>query len=158
MAKLDLGGLGKTPAEPIEEDTFEWYGSTVRVGAEATDLALIDFVELAGDMDENDPQSGVFVKRFIRDMIHEDDFPAFWDLARKNRLGFQELAEVAHTIIEQVTNRPTVQSSDSSAGLHAIALNSTAASYSEVRGELEAEGRWDLALVYDDAERAGVAS
>jgi hypothetical protein len=158
MATLDLGDLGKEPKEPAEQDDFPWFGQTVRISPGATDLALIDFVEAAGHLDENDIAAGGAVKDFIRGLIDPEDFDMFWKLARTNGLGFEDIANVSHRIIEQVTSRPTGQSSDSSAGLTVIGKSSTDDSYSEVQGRLERSGRADLSLVYEYAKEAGVAS
>ncbi len=155
MAKI--GSFGDE--RHIEQDTFDWFGQEMRVNALAGEQAYIDFLEVAGTLDERDPQAAVAVKTFMREIVHGDDFDDFWRIGREKRQDTADLFKLAQKIIEAVVaTHPTEQSSDSPAGLPATAPSSTAASYKEVRQELEQNGRPDLSLVYLEAEEAKVAS
>lgn len=152
----NLGSFGDETE--LEVDTFDWFGTELRVNPLAGEVAYLDFVEKFGSLEENDPRAVTASKDFMREIVHEDDFDVFWRIARERRQGIERLFGVAMKIIEAITGRPTERSSDSPPGPSATAENSTAASYSRVRQELEQEGRADLALVYLQAEEAKVAS
>jgi len=114
-----LGTLG-TPRDAIEPDVFEWFGSTVRTSPEITDLALVDFMDLAGGIDYDDPRQATsaigVVKGFLRELIHPDDFDEFWRLAKSNRQGVEDVLAVGQRIVAAFTDRPTMRPTDSSVG------------------------------------------
>lgn len=156
MAKL--GSYGEPADRPAEQDTFDYFGTEIRVNDLAGETALVDLIEEAGHLDEQDPRGITATKDFLREIVHADDFDTFWDLGRKHRQSVAQMMEVAMSIVEQLTDLPTERSSGSRTGPSATGPSSTADSYSRKRAQLEAEGRPDLALVYLDAEEAGVAS
>lgn len=154
MAKLGAFGVERD----LEENTFDWFGQEMRVNDMAGEQSYIDFLETVGDLDERDSRAAVAVKTFMREVVHADDFDDFWRIGREKRQTTGDLFTIAQKIIEAVTGNPTEQSSDSLAGLSATGPRSTAASYSQIRHELEGGGRPDLSLIYLEAEEAGVAS
>lgn len=154
MAKI--GSFGED--RELEDNTFDYFGVELRVNALAGEQAYIDFLEVAGELDERDPKVAIGVKNFMREIVHPDDFDVFWSLSRTKRQDTGDLFKLAQKIVEAVSGRPTEQSSGSPAGLHGTVPSSTAASYSQVRQELEAGGRPDLSLIYLEAQEAGVAS
>lgn len=154
MAKLGSFGV----EHDLEENTFDWFGQEMRVNDLAGEQSYIDFLEAVGDLDARDTSAALAVKQFMREIVHADDFEDFWRIGREKRQDTSDLFKIAQKIIEAVTGNPTEQSSDSSPGLSGTAPSSTAASYSQIRQELEGGGRPDLSLVYLQAEEAGVAS
>lgn len=143
---------------PVDDLTFGWFGAELRVHPELCDTSYVDWMEEFGDLDKNDPKAALGVKRFMQVVVHPDDFEQYWALGKKHRRTQEQHFEVAHKLIDAITDRPTEQSSDSSAGLSATAENSMDASYERVIQELEGEGRPDLALVYVEAQEAGVTA
>lgn len=113
----DLGSLGSV-REVMEPDTFGWFGSTVRTNPDMSDLAIVDFMEVAGNLDEAD-MIGVFVvtKTFLRDCVHPDDFEAFWAAGKANGQGAEDMLAVAKALTESWTARPTRRQSASTGGL-----------------------------------------
>lgn len=152
-----LGSYGEAPAE-VETDTFTYFGVDLRINPEVGELAYVDFMEANGKLDWNDPSAMVAMKDFLRVVVHPEDFEQFWSLAKVNRQGIWDLAPMAMELIEASAGRPTGRSSDSSTGPSETGENSTDASYSRVIQEHEAEGRPDLAEIYDIARTARQAS
>jgi hypothetical protein len=161
---LDLGKYGKVedvPAEGHWPETpkFPWYGVEVRVHPTLSDTALVDLMEESGEYEDDSPEAAIAVKRFIRDVIHPDDFDDFWKLGKAHGLQTLQFAEVAARIIEAVTGDPTKESHDSSNGQLPTATKSQDGSSKLTRtiAELENEGRADLAEFYLLAAEAGVS-
>ena len=154
---MRLGIFGEAAAEPVEPDTFGWFGQELRVNPLAGDTTFVDFIEEYGEVDEKDPKAIVGTKKFLREIVHPDDFDVFWRLGRENGRTLQDFAEVAMQIIEGLVDRPTARSSDSSPGPSTIVENSMDDSYSRVIREHEQQGRPDLAVVYLHAQRAQAA-
>lgn len=144
MARVDVGATSHADDEPL---TFEYFGEELRVSPELTDADLLDFLEVQADLKADDPKAGSIVKEFLRNVIHVDDFDRFWALAKKHRQTVDERSETAFKLIEAAVNgTPTVQSSDSSAGLQQIDSSSTDASSLRAQHRLEEKGRADLAV------------
>jgi hypothetical protein len=117
VASLGSFGVKKPPADP---DDFEYFGSTVRTNPNTSDLALVDFLELAESIDVNDTAQAMAalsqVKGFLRVAIHPDDFDAFWATARANGQDVEDLLPVMWAAIEARADRPTGLPADSTAG------------------------------------------
>lgn len=159
---MRIGDLGRDRVPPDGSDneiTFGWFGQEVRVSAEgATDLAFVDFLEHAMAVDEEDPQSALIVKQYLRDVIHPDDFDEFWRLAREHRQTSEDLMMVASEVVAKVIGRPTQPSSDSEHGSSPTEAKSKDGSYSRVMDRFQ--GRADLQNVVTmsrerDERRAG---
>ena len=161
MAGKFLGELGQVKA--AREDTFGWFGATIRVGDGGSDLKLLDFIEHAEDIDATDKQEQLrMVKDFLHSIVHEDDFAEFWRLALANNQSLQDLMAVMIAITEATTNRPTRRRSDSSLGRRATGAKSKRSSSSQepkvdarkVAKRLERSGRPDRALMVVEAAEA----
>jgi hypothetical protein len=117
MASLGSFGTKKPLAEP---DDFEYFGTTVRTNPNMSDLALVDFLELAESIDVNDTAQAMAalaqVKGFLRVAVHPDDFDAFWATARVNGQDVEDLLPVMWAAIEARADRPTGLPADSTAG------------------------------------------
>lgn len=161
MAGKFLGEFG-TKKGP-REDTFGWFGATIRVGDGGSDLKLLDFIEHADEVDGSDKQAQLaMVKDFLHSLVHEDDFAEFWRLALANNQELQDLMQVMIDITEATTNRPTRRRSGSSAGRRATGGKSKRSSSSaaptvdarKVAKRLERSGRADRALMVVEAAGA----
>lgn len=143
MARIGSFGAGRDPAPADEEHTVEWFGVDIRVDPDgATDLAYLDFMEQAMNVDEHDPKAATIVKTYLREIIHDDDFDTFWSLARKNRQTVQDLMVVVAEIVSFFSGRPPRPSSDSQSGQSPTAARSKDGSYSQAIEHLS--GRPDL--------------
>jgi hypothetical protein len=174
-----LGVLSPEPAaQPAEADTFEWFGESIRTHPNVSELPFLDLLEKAedGEIDENDPRTGVLVKGLFREYVHPDDFDRFWKLAREHGQGTDDLIVVVYRILElKAERRPTKPSSGSRRGRTPTAAKSRggssrkgsrsrstreppedqreAATVRVIRGNLQ-DGRPDLALHVAEADQA----
>lgn len=110
----NLGSFGET--REIGEISFDYFGQTLRANPELGELDYVDFMDKAGGAEAEGALGLSFVKDFARLCIHPDDFDEFWALARKHRQGVEDVFKVCRAIVEQVSDRPTTQPSDSSDG------------------------------------------
>jgi hypothetical protein len=162
---LELGELGKVH-EGVRA-AFRFYGESVRVHPALSDLAFIDFMDEAGqleipeDLDAEDmtPEqrtqilnANTSVKRFLRQVIHPEDFERFWVTARAHAATMADLMVLAQTVVSGVAGRPTQSRSGSSPGREPTPLESGAGSSSAVVRRLESAGRPDLAVIVSMAE------
>ena len=150
---------------------FVFFGETFHLRpSEECQVAMLDFAELAsGDVDENSLQALSVIKTFMRDVIVEQDWPAFWRSARKNHATVRDhLMPVIYQVITGETIRPTGLPSVSSDGQTGTPESSAPDSSSldappppvKLRAleRLEQQGRLDKALIVqmavEEAERA----
>jgi hypothetical protein len=152
-----LGRLGK--ARAARTDTFDYFDlEGVRVHPDLTDLLLFDFMLKADAIDESDEKAAMAATRgLFESLVHPEDFAAFWAASLTNRQTVTDLMATVSTLIEGLTDRPTVRRSDSSRGRRKTERKSRGGSSSRVIRRLEIAGRPDLALVALQAEeqRAG---
>jgi hypothetical protein len=147
MASLGSFGVIHPEITQTEPDTFDWFGSTVRVTVDVNEVELIDLLDAARAVDSADLSALTLIKDGLRTIIYPDDFNQFWELARKNRQRIEELATVLANLIESATDRPTQQPSDSSPGRLTTEANSGDGSPSPVSA-----GRPDLQLIRDTTD------
>lgn len=144
MARIDVGATSHAGDEVL---TFDYFGEELKVSPDLTDADLLDFLELQADLKADDPKAGPIVKSFLRTVVHPDDFDRFWALGKQHRQSVEERSETAFKLIEAAVNgTPTVQSSDSSAGLQTTGASSTDDSSLRAQHRLEEKGRADLAV------------
>lgn len=146
-----LGTFG-TPHEATS-DTISYFGQDIRTNPLASDLAVTDFMEHARAVDDTDPGAMTLIKDFMRDLIHLEDFDAFWGLARRNGQSTEDLLAVMKALASAVTARPTGRPSGSSAGRPRTRAKSKAGSSSRALERLA--GRPDLQLAVIAAQEAG---
>lgn len=142
-----LGDLSPAAVGPVDVE-FEYFGGTFRMVPMLSDIPLVDFLESAqalGDGPGAGAQRMILVKQFLRDTVHPDDFDRFWLAAKANGQGIDDVANVAIALVESVAERPTVQPSDSSAGLSATPASSEGDSFS--RALAKQSGRPDLQVI-----------
>jgi hypothetical protein len=138
----DLGELG---VEHEDVDiTFRYFGDTIRVNPQLSEFVLVEFMDQAAGLDQDDPRAVTMTKEFVRALVHEDDFDVFWAIARKHRQNSQDLQAMAVKIMEAVSGRPTGPPSGSANGRSATNGNSRADSSDPVLDRLA--GRPDLQL------------
>lgn len=114
-----IGSLG-TKRDAVELE-FDYFGETIRVHPDATDLGVADLMSAFGEMDIEDEDSAKEVMGgvagFLRDNIHPDDRTRFWETAKANRQQLKDIIDVARVITEAVAEQasgfPTGQPSDS---------------------------------------------
>lgn len=146
-----LGNLG-TPVdvEVVDDLTFDYFGETIRANASLGELDYVDFLDMAGGIDVNNPLAIRVVKDFARACIAPEDFETFWATAKKNRQDTRALFTVLTTIVEATADRPTERSSSSS-----DTPTTDATSSAPVLRRLE--GRPDLQLLVQQAQEAQAA-
>lgn len=147
MASLGKFGTPHAPVAEAEADTFDWFGSDVRLSTEVNEVELIDLMETFTQLDESNPTAIVVVKNGFRLILHPDDFDGFWSAAKQNRQKIEDLMPVLQALMEAATARPTQQPSDSSPGRLPTPVNSPDVSPSAVL-----PGRPDLVLLQQGGE------
>ena len=156
-----FGELGKARAR---DDTFGWFGHTIRVGSRVSELGLIDFLDRADQVDVDEGNKDAtraamsLLKDFLRGLVHAEDWDTFWTAALDNGQTMEDLMAVVVAITERSTGRPTRRRSASSAGRRGTSGRSKDDSSLAVVRQLEREGRPDKALAVvraQEARRAG---
>ena len=112
---IDLGELGGQEREVLTA-TFTYFGERYAVNPDLSELDVIDFLEAAETIDATDSRSMTMLKSFVRRVLAEQDFEAFWQTVRDRRQTIQEVMELMWKLIEGVSGNPTGQPSGSSAG------------------------------------------
>src|SRR3954468_10066792 len=140
---------------------FVFFGDTFHLRpADECNVAMLDFAEVAtGEVDEDSVEGLAVLKGFLRDVVAEADWAAFWRSARKNHATVGgDLMPIVVQVFTGQAARPTSRPSDSSDGPAGTQENSEPASSSpdpppeepvKLRAvqRLEDEGRPDKALM-----------
>lgn len=110
-----LGDLG-TPHELVDL-TFDYFGVVIRVNPLASDLDLVGFMIEAAEVDELDENKAVqAVARYLKGLVHVEDWDTFWRQAKANRQAMPDLMLLGETIVEAVSGVPTSPPAASSGG------------------------------------------
>jgi hypothetical protein len=125
---IDLGDLSGDNRDPLTAD-FVYFGDRFRINPDLSELDIIDFLEAAEHVDQNNPRSMIMMKDFARRVIHGSDFEAFWAMVRKHRQGAQQMMDLMWKLIAGVSGNPTGQPPASSAGRPETTLSSPPDSY-----------------------------
>jgi hypothetical protein len=144
-----LGSFGvrhEAVADEVEPDTFDWFDLEVRLTTTYNQVELVDLMEIAATVDEEDPRALVIVKDLLRMFIEPDDFDAFWQKAREEKQTIEDLSALMQGLMVAVTDRPTQPLSDSSAGQPTTITSLPVASATPA-----SRGRPDLQLLVDGA-------
>jgi hypothetical protein len=120
----NIASFGAPSTEEVEADTFDYFGVSIRLNPEFSELDYVDFMEKASVLDTMDPRAITATKDFLRSMVHGEDFDLLWQTARKNRQGLQGLMETANKLLTVMTGRPTEAPSGSSTGRPVTVLSS----------------------------------
>jgi hypothetical protein len=107
-----LGSLG-TPHEPVDL-TFDYFGVTIQVNPNASDLDLVGFMLEAAEVDAVDEQKAMqATARYLKGLVAETDWETFWQTARDNRQTLPDLLMLGEKIVEALAGVPTTPPSDS---------------------------------------------
>lgn len=147
-----MGSLGKlgTRREQVDLD-FDWFGETIRVHPDATDLDVADFMMQAGALDVDDDEQAKQIMgslaEYLVKQIHPEDRDRFWELAKANRQQMADIMAVSKAITEAVTELatgfPTGQQSDSAPTTSSTSKKSSGGSSSAGRAQRRAQSRAD---------------
>lgn len=140
-----LGSFGEETTDPVEVDTITYFDTELRINPELTDADMFDFMEMAGDLDEQDPRAALALKNLMR-QVFADDFDRFWSLAKQHRQSVDQRMTVVMKVIEAVSARPTGRSTDSAGGPKTTAATSMVDFAAAAQRKLEEAGRPDLAV------------
>jgi hypothetical protein len=148
--RASLGSFGEPlpadQAEALDLDLdFAWYGATVRVHPYASVLDLMEFMAVAGELDERDPRLVPPLVRLLKAYVHPEDYPEFWRLARANHATPDVFMGIVQAVTEYVSERPTVRPAASTGGPRSTPETSTPGLSSQDLDAISAlRGRPDL--------------
>ena len=129
---MKIGSFGTAHAALDME--FGWFGATIRVNPDASDLSVADLMIEFGDVDvdsvEGQQVAMKAMSEYMVGQIHPDDRQQFWALAKANRQGVRDVMEVAKAITAAIADFRSGQSSGSSATPLPTTLRSVPASSS----------------------------
>lgn len=121
---VHIGTFG-TP-RPAVDAHFDYFGTTIRVHPDASDLAFTEFLAVAKDIqvdDDGQPigavdnqKAAALLDDTLRGQIHPDDLDEFMRIAKANRQQTMDLMVLSQGIVAAVSGFPTGQPSGSSAG------------------------------------------
>lgn len=110
MAK-SLGSFG-VQRDQVDLD-FEYFGHTIRVHPDASDLKSMDMLMAIGDLDMDDEDSANEIMSGLSEMllgqIHPEDAEKFWEVSKQNRQQMKDIMAVSKAITEAVAGFPTSQ-------------------------------------------------
>jgi hypothetical protein len=167
-----IGSLG-TKRGPVDLE-FDYFGSTIRVHPQASDTVELEFLDVGRDIDlellqdksleelDDDQRWAVLaemgrairggyllVKDSLQQLIHPEDWPTYWKLARENGQQIRDLMSdlkyITAKVVEAETGFPTRLPSGSAGGPVTMPPKSAADSSSDPDKALAVlRGRPDL--------------
>jgi hypothetical protein len=140
-----LGEIGGDPNPDGRADSFTFGGEERRINPDFSELDIIDFMEKAQQVDENDPKAVTMVKDLFRGLVHADDFDGFWAACKKTHQTAESMVKIYSDVLAAMSDRPSKPPSDSSDGRRTTGTTSKEDSYLVVLDQLE--GRPDLQAV-----------
>lgn len=122
--------LGDLSGDRVERDIeFGYFGATFRVHPQASDLDLVEFMLDAQEVEAQDEVASILaLGRYLKRIIHPDDFNEFWKTAKDNGQGLTEIVLLGQRIEAAVAGFPTGQPGDSSPGQQSTKPNLKAVS------------------------------
>ena len=152
LARAGSFGDASEVPEPREVDyvVIDYYGVPVRVPLDPEGIALTfeEFMDSAAALEgPEDFRSVGLVRGFVRGLIHEEDFPAWWGEVKRRKHSVETQMEFAKYIVEAMTGHPFAEGSGSSLGPTPDQQNYAADSSLRVQHRLEQRGRPDLAMI-----------
>ena len=122
-------------------------------------MPLMRFAHVAREgVDSNDMEGLAALYDLLESVIADADWARFQKAAHRTRASGDELFDFVTSAFKALTGRPTREPSDSSDGPPITSSSSTDGSSSPVIARLEQQGRPDLALIVDQAERSRVSA
>ena len=138
-------------------NAVEFFGESFTVADRIGLMPLMRFAKVAQSGVGADDMAGLAAMYdLLQQCIDPQDWPRFEAAADKSRADGEELMTVVSAVMQKITERPTLQPSDSSDGLRITEPNSTDDSSSRVIQRLA--GRPDLQLMVLTAQEARAAS
>jgi hypothetical protein len=137
-------------------DQFEVFGESFRF-ADPSDyeFAMMEFADAAEYADVDTLAGAATIMRVLKAVVHPDDVKRFTLAARTNRARVErDLLPIVVEAFGRETGRPTGQPAESSDGLQPMSETSVDDSSLRVIHRLEDQGRPDLALMVDAAQRS----
>ncbi len=150
----DLGSFGE--AVTADPDTFTYFGSALTIRPEFGPLDLMDWIEMAGSLDDQSAEGYNAVKDLAR-LVFGDSYDEFWATAKRNRQTQEQVMEAVQAVVAAQAKRPTLRSSDSSDGPQVTEEKSEPDLPSSVQRQVlkhEMAGRPDLALMILETAQA----
>lgn len=111
---MHLGDFGES--RPSAEETFGYFGETLRVHPDLSDLAIVDLFDSMSSAQKDGAAAMAAIRGIGAALIHPDDVDRFWALARANRQTMEDVATLAMQLIGALAERPTLLPSVSSDG------------------------------------------
>ena len=142
-----IGSYGVEHEPPTDDpDTFDWFGSPVRLIPGVNEVELVDLMHQARSVDAEDVAAAAIIKDLFLMIIWPDDFAAFWTTAKTKRQEIEDMIELFRVLLQAITDRPTQQPSDSLSGRPTADAKSQPDSLPQV-----SSGRPDLQIIHDDS-------
>lgn len=130
MASIGKFGKKREKKQNADPDTFDWFGSDIRLRDEFNQVRLINLMDTARTVEATSPDATAIIKDLFDLVLEPQDFDTFWRLAEENWQTTDDLVELSTVLMEAITNRPTRRPSDSSVGQPTIPENSPVVSSS----------------------------
>jgi hypothetical protein len=89
---------------------------TFRVNPDLTELTVIDLLDEANSVKQDDPQSMTMVKKYALEHVHPDDRDGFWRTVRAKGMDSAEVMLLCWRLLDGITANPTGGQSGSSDG------------------------------------------
>jgi hypothetical protein len=141
-----LGDLSSPRAERTE--TFGWFGQTFNVHPNLSDLTIVEFMEMAVNIDEADElRASQLVLEQLKMLVHPDQWDEFMRLSKANRQNVQDLMELMNKLTTALGKGRGKQPSGSAIGRSRGREKPKRSASGRVIKHLENKGRPDLAAV-----------
>jgi hypothetical protein len=89
---------------------------TFRVNPNLTELTVVDLLEEADTVKQDDPRAMIMTKKYALEHIHPDDRDLFWETVRAKGWDSTQVMVLCWRILDGITANPTGGQSDSSDG------------------------------------------
>lgn len=140
-------------------DKVEFLGRQFTVAEKVGLMPLLRFAKAAkSGLDSADVDGMAAMYDLLQQCIADEEWAVFEDHATRERASDEDLLDVVKKAMAVLSERPTKRPSDSSTGPQTTSLSSEDALSSRVITRLEQQGRPDLALIVDEAQRNRKAS
>lgn len=101
---------------PRVDLSFDYFGETIRVHPDASDLKAMNMILSIGDLDmdneDHAPEIIAALKDQLFGQVHPEDQKRFWQLAMDNRQTRMDLLAITKAITEAIAGFPTQPHSD----------------------------------------------
>ena len=130
------------------DETFGWFGRDFRVHPDLSDLTIIEFMDMAVNVDEDDEIRAMqLVLEQLQSLVHPDEWTDFLALSKANRQNVKDLMVLMQQLTEALGKDRGQQPSGSDRGRSRGREKRKRSASGRVIKGLEAQGRPDLAAV-----------